>query len=191
MKKSRSLEKFDNLVEALSTLPTVGKKSALRFAYHLILNDTFNAMKISNAIESAVRSVRSCSRCGGLSEHEICDTCLDESRDSSKLCIVESAKDILVLEENNIYDGLYFVLNNLEEDSIEKLRDIVREDVKEIIFALTPSISNDAVIIFIEDRLKEFSLEFTKIAQGVPTGVHLENVDFLSLSKALSLRTKV
>jgi len=185
------LEKFDNLVEALSTLPSVGKKSAQRFAYHLILNDTFNAMKISNAIESAVRSIRSCEQCGGLSEHEICDICLDEHRDGSKLCIVESAKDILVLEENNLYDGIYFVLDSLEEDTISKLKDIVSKGISELIFALTPSLSNDAVIIFVEDKLKEFDLDFTKIAQGVPTGVHLENVDMLSLSKALNLRTKV
>ena len=185
------LEKFDNLVDALSSLPSVGKKSAQRFAYHLILNDTFNAMKISNAIESAVRSIRSCERCGGLSEHEICDICLDEHRDNSKLCITESAKDILVLEENNLYDGVYFVLENLEEDSVDRLKNIVKEGIKEIIFALTPSLSNDAVNIFIEDKLKEFDLEFTKIAQGVPTGVHLENVDMLSLSKAINLRTKV
>lgn len=191
MKQSRSLEKFDNLVEALGTLPTVGKKSALRFAYHLILNDTFNAMKIANAIESAVKSVRSCSRCGGLSENEICDICLDENRDTSKLCLVESAKDILVLEENNVYDGLYFVLNDLEEESIKRLQNIVKDEVEEIIFALTPSISNDAVILFVEDKLQEYQIEFSKIAQGVPTGVHLENVDFLSLSKAIHLRTKV
>ena len=185
------LEKFDNLVEALSSLPSVGKKSAQRFAYHLILNDSFNAMKISNAIESAVRTIRSCERCGGLSEHEICDICLDELRDNSKLCIVENAKDILVLEENNLYDGVYFVLSNLENSSIERLKDIVSNGIKEIIFALTPSLANDAVIIFIEDKLQEFDLDFTKIAQGVPTGVHLENVDMLSLSKAMDLRTKV
>jgi recombination protein RecR len=189
--KTNSLEKFDNLVEALSTLPSVGKKSALRYAYHLILHDTFSAMKIAHAIESAIRSVRSCERCGGLSEHEICDICLDESRDTQKLCIVESAKDILVLEENKIYDGFYFVLNNLEEESIQKLKDIVKEGIVEVIFALTPSLSNDAVIMFVEDKLKEFELIFSKIAQGVPTGVHLENVDMLSLSKALNSRTKL
>lgn len=185
------LEKFDNLVEALSSLPSVGKKSAQRFAYHLILNDTFNAMKISNAIESAVRSIRSCERCGGLSEHEICDICLDDQRDSTKLCITQSAKDILVLEENNLYDGVYFVLDSLEEDCVKRLKEVVDNGIVEVIFALTPSLANDAVIIFIEDKLKEFDLEFTKIAQGVPTGVHLENVDMLSLSKALSLRTRV
>lgn len=185
------LEKFENLVEALERLPSVGKKSALRFAYHLVLNDTFSAMKISHAIESAVRSIRSCERCGGLSEHEICDICLDDDRNSELLCITQSAKDILILEENNIYDGIYFVLDTLQEQTIERLKSIVQSGIKEIIFALTPSLANDAVIIFVEDQLKDFEIEFTKIAQGVPTGVNLENVDMLSLSKALSLRTKV
>ena len=185
------LEKFDNLVEALSTLPSVGKKSAQRFAYHLVLNDSFNAMKIANAIESAVRSIQHCQRCGGLSEHEICDICLDEQRDSTKLCIVENAKDILVLEENNLYDGVYFVLANLEEEMVSQLKNIIEDGIEEVIFALTPSLANDAVILFIEDKLQEFDLHFTKIAQGVPTGVHLENVDMLSLSKAMDLRTKI
>jgi len=185
------LEKFDNLVEALSTLPSVGKKSALRFAYYLVLDDNFSAMKLSSAIENAVRSIRKCEKCGGLSEHEICDICLDERRDKTKLCIVENAKDIFVLEENHLYDGFYFVLNNLEEESISKLKEIVKEGKKEIIFALTPSLANDAVILFVEDKLKEFDIEFTKIAQGVPTGVHLENVDMLSLSKAINDRIKI
>ncbi len=187
----KKLEKFENLVESLSTLPSVGRKSALRFAYHLVLHDNFNAMKIASAIENAVRSIRRCSKCGGLSEHEICEICLDEQRDNSKLCIVENAKDILVLEENKLYDGVYFVLNDLEEGSISKLKEIVNSGVEEVIFALTPSLANDGVILFVEDKLKEFKLKFTKIAQGVPTGVNLENVDFLSLSKALSDRVKV
>ena len=187
----RGLEKFNNLVEAFESLPTVGKKSALRFAYHMVLNDTFSAMKLSNAIESAIKSIRKCERCGALSEHEICDICLDDMRDARKLCIVESAKDIFVLEEHRLYDGKYFVLENLELESLERLEAVIKEDVKEIIFALTPSLSNDALILFIEDKLKAYPLIFTKIAQGVPTGVHLENVDMLSLSKALESRTKV
>jgi recombination protein RecR len=185
------LEKFNNLVEAFESIPTVGKKSALRFAYHLVLNDTFLAMKLSNAIESAVKSIKKCQICGALSENEICEICLDESRDESKICIVENAKDIFVLEENRLFDGRYFVLENLEEESIKRLKDVVENGVKEMIFALTPSLSNDAVILFVEDKLKDLSINFTKIAQGVPTGVHLENVDMLSLSKAIDSRVKV
>ncbi len=187
----RGLEKFNKLVEAFESLPTVGKKSALRFAYHLVLNDTFSAMKLSNAIESAIKNIRKCERCGALSENEICDICLDERRDHQKLCIVESAKDIFVLEEYKLFDGHYFVLSDLEEASLSKLEEMVQSGAKEVIFALTPSLASDALILFIEDKLKAYALHFTKIAQGVPTGVHLENVDMLSLSKALESRTKI
>jgi len=178
-------------VEAFQSIPSIGKKSALRFAYHLILNDTYLAMKLSNSIESAVKSIKKCHTCGGLSENEICEICLDEQRDDTKLCIVENAKDIFVLEENNLFDGRYFVLENLEKDSVESLKKRVLKNVKEMIFALTPSLSNDAVILFVEDNLKDLDIKFTKIAQGVPTGVHLENVDMLSLAKAMDSRVKI
>ncbi len=189
--KKYKLEKFDNLVESLNTLPTVGKKSALRFAYHMVTKDTFSALKISHAIESAVKSIRKCEMCGALSEDELCSICSDDLRDISKLCIVENPKDIFVLEENTEYDGRYFVLESLEEFDMEKLSCILSQGVKEVIFAFTPSLSNDAIIFFLEDKMKDFDLNFTKIAQGVPTGINLENVDMLSLSKALELRVKI
>ncbi|NOX14590.1 MAG: recombination protein RecR [Epsilonproteobacteria bacterium] len=187
----KRLEKFNNLVEAFEAIPTIGKKSALRFAYHLVLNDTFLGMKLANSIESAIKSIKKCHTCGGLSENEICEICLDEQRNDKKLCIIENAKDIFVLEENNIFDGRYFVLENLEKQSLEKLKQRASKGVNEMIFALTPSLSNDAVILFVEDNLKDLQINFTKIAQGVPTGVHLENVDILSLSKAMDLRVKI
>jgi recombination protein RecR len=189
--KQRGLEKFNNLVDALSSLPTVGKKSALRYAYHMVLNDSFSALKLSHAIESAVSSISRCKECGGLSEDEICDICIDESRDEKKLCVVESAKDIFIIEDGGIYDGKYFVLENLDEDQINRLKNLVEGKVEEVIFAFTPSLANDSVILFIEDKLKEFDLKFTKIAQGVPTGVNLENVDLLSLAKALDDRVEI
>jgi recombination protein RecR len=189
--KKRGLEKFNNLVEALSALPTVGKKSALRYAYHMVLHDSFAALKLSHAIENAVSNIKRCYKCGGLSEDEICDICFDDSRDKHKLCIVESAKDIFVIEESVEYDGHYFVLETLDEVQLENLKSLIEEGVKEVIFAFTPSLANDGIILFIEDKLKSYHLAFTKIAQGIPTGVSLENVDTLSLSKALSDRVKV
>lgn len=186
------LEKFYNLVDGFNSLPTVGKKSALRFAYHIILNDSYGGMKLAHAIENALRNVRKCELCGGLSENEVCDICLDEMRQSNILCLVESPKDILVLEENGSYDGLYFVLENLDENTMEKLQQRVSQNsVTEIIFALTPSLSNDGIILYIEDKLANQNITFTKIAQGVPTGVNIENVDNLSLTKALTSRTKI
>ncbi len=186
-----SLDKFNRLVDALQELPTIGKKSATRLAYHMVINDTFVGMKISQTIEDALGCLKKCRICGGMSEDELCFICSDERRDSTILCIIENAKDILLLEENGLFDGRYFVLDSLEELSISHLVKIVDNGISEVIFALTPSISNDAVILYIEDKLKSFDINFSKIAQGVPTGVSLENVDVLSLTRALEDRVKV
>lgn len=188
----KGLEKFNELVAAFEKLPGVGKKSAQRFAYHVCLSDSFGGLKLAQSIEDAVRLTRKCQICGGLSENEICDICSDEARDRSLLAVVENPKDILVLEQNGIYSGLYFVLEELTPGNIQNLRNcIVSNGAKELIFALTPNINSDALIIFIEDQLKNLDIKFSKIAQGVPTGVSLENIDLLSLMKAIESRTKV
>lgn len=188
----KGLEKFYDLVEAFENLPTIGKKSALRLAYHIIMNDNFSGIKIAHCIENAISSIKRCKHCGCMSEHEICEICLDESRDKNRLCIVQSAKDIFIIEESKQFNGLYFVISELDEFLIQKLVDFVKNNqTTEILFAITPSISNDAFIIFIEDKLQNFNIVFTKIAQGVPTGVSLENVDILSLAKAIQSKVGV
>ena len=187
----RSLQKFDKLVDALQELPTIGKKSATRLAYHMLMKDSFVGMKISHAIEEALGCLKKCTSCGGMSEDELCFICCDESRDETVLCVVENAKDILLLEENGLFDGRYFVLESLEDLDISVLINMVSSGINEVVFALTPSIANDAVILYIEDRLSDFTINYTKIAQGVPTGVSLENVDLLSLTRALEDRVKV
>ncbi len=187
----QSLEKFNKLVEALQDLPTIGQKSATRLAYHMVMNDSFGAMKLAHSIENALGTLRKCTTCGGLSEDELCSICSDDSRDSHLLCMVENAKDILVLEENNIFNGCYYVFDSLEHLDISHLRKIIKNGAKELVFALTPSVANDAVILYIEDKLEDLEIKFSKIAQGVPTGVSLENVDMLSLSRALEDRVKI
>ncbi|MDA7817675.1 recombination mediator RecR [Sulfurimonas sp.] len=186
-----ALEKFNKLVDALGELPTIGKKSATRLAYHMLMKDSYVGMKISNAIEEALGSLKKCRSCGGMSEDDLCTICCDESRDESLLCIVENPKDILLLEENALFDGKYFVLDSLDELDISNLVSIAKNGVHEILFALTPSIANDAIMLFIEDKLSDLSINYSKIAQGVPTGVSLENVDLLSLTRALEDRVKV
>ena len=186
-----SLEKFNRLVDALQELPTIGKKSATRLAYYMIMNDTYVGMKISHAIEDAIGSLKKCRDCGGMSEDELCYICSDDGRDTLLLCIVENAKDILLLEENGLFEGKYFVLESLDEMNVSHLETLVQSGVSEILFALTPSIANDALMLYIEDKLSAFNINFSKIAQGVPTGVSLENIDLLSLTRALEDRVRV
>ena len=186
-----NLDKFNRLVDALQYLPTIGKKSAVRLAYFMVMNDTYVGLKISHAIEDALGSLKKCTKCGGMSEDELCSICCDERRDDTLLCIVENAKDILLLEENGLFDGKYFVLESLDELSVSHLVSLAGSGVSEVLFAITPSIANDALILYIEDKLSEFDISFSKIAQGVPTGVSLENIDLLSLTRALEDRVRV
>jgi recombination protein RecR len=189
---NKGLEKFYELVEAFESLPTIGKKSALRLAYHIVMNDNYCGIKIAHSIENALKNITKCVRCGSMSEHEICEFCLDESRDNTKLCIVQSAKDIFVIEDSKQFDGKYFVIEELDQEVIDSLHKFINDnEVENILFAITPSIANDAFILFIEDKLKNHNIKFTKIAQGVPTGVSLENVDILSLSKAIQSKVEI
>lgn len=186
------LDAFDELVACFEKLPGVGKKSALRYAYFVSLEKSFVGLKLSHCIEEAVRNLQKCKICGGLSEDEICEICADETRQNDLLCIVENPRDILILENNKAFDGKYFVLDNLDDEILIKLKKCIQKNsTNEIIFALTPSINNDAIMLFIEDKLSEFNIKFSKIAQGIPTGVSLENVDSLSLNKAVSGRVKI
>lgn len=187
----RGLERFDALVEAFSKLPGVGKKSAMRFAYFVSVGDSFAGMRLAQAIDDAVRLISRCKQCGGLSEHELCEICSDPDRNGDSICVVENAKDILILEQSGAYDGLYFVLDEISEHSVSKLGDMASQvGASEIIFAFTPGLSADAAMLYTEDRLKDLGIKFSKIAQGVPTGVSLENIDTLSLLKAMQDRMK-
>jgi len=189
---NKGLEKFYDLVESFEMLPTIGKKSAIRLAYHIVTENTYTGMKLAHSIETAIRDIRQCIRCNAMSENEICEICLDSDRDDATLCIVQSAKDIFIIEESKQFSGKYFVIESLEDDIIKKLLNLIHSSkVTNILFAVTPSLANDAFILYIEDRLKNENINFTKIAQGVPTGVSLENVDILSLSKAIAGKIKI
>jgi len=182
---------FERLVESLQALPSIGRKSAMRLAYYIVMDKNFSALQLSHAIEDAIGSVRRCKKCSALSSDELCNICSDPMRDVTKLCFVESAKDIFIFEENGLFDGNYFVLESIDKLDFSVLFETVEEGVQEVIFALTPSIANDAVALFIEDKLQKYDLIFSRIAQGVPTGVSIENVDMLSLSRALHDRVKI
>jgi recombination protein RecR len=188
--KSYRVEPFERLVEAFNALPSIGRKSATRLAYYLVSENSFAGLKLAQAIEDAVATLQKCRRCHALSEDELCGICSDPRRDRKKLCIVQSARDIFVIEESGRYDGLYYILSSIEDLDETHLHEIV-EGVVEVIFAFPPGIATDTMILYIEDRLADRDLIFSKIAQGVPTGVELENLDLLSLSRALEARTRL
>ncbi len=188
--KNYKIEAFENLVVAFQSFPSIGKKSAIRMAYNAVMVDGFSAMKLAHALETAINTIEKCSKCNNMSEDELCSVCSDPYRDSTKLCIVQSAKDILTIEESGQFDGVYYVVCEVRDMDEAHLFYAVG-GVDEIIFAFPPSIATDTMILYIEDKLKGLEIHFTKIAQGVPTGVELENIDILSLSRALEARVKI
>ncbi|MDL0079522.1 MULTISPECIES: recombination mediator RecR [Helicobacter] len=189
----KSLARFSALVESLEQIPTIGRKSAQKIAYLLAIENKYLALKLAHCIETSIQHIRTCVVCGSVSENEICEICLDESRDDTKLCVVLHPKDIFTIEEMGDFNGKYWVLSpELEQIDFAQVRTrIASKHIQEVIFAFSPSLANEAVMLFIEDKLQDLSLSFSKIAQGVPTGIGLENIDQLSLSRALSARVKL
>jgi recombination protein RecR len=188
MKKSST--KFAELVELFSSLPTIGRKSAFKIAYHLLFEDGFRAIKLAHLIEEAVRDVQKCAICGNITEDEICYICADEERDARRLCVVASAKDIFSIELSGGYNGRYFVFEEMKASTVDRLEECVKNGAEEVIFAFTPSVESDGLIIYLEDRLAKYNASFTKIAHGVPTGVAFENIDTVSLARAIESRVK-
>ena len=186
----KDLKSLNDLIEVLEELPSIGKKSATRMALTLA-KDKFKALKIVNAIENVISNIQECKICGNFSEYEICNICDDKFREKI-LAIVENQKDILTIENSNSYNGYYFVLSKVDDNHLQKLKNLIKSyEIKEVIFAFSPTIENEAKILLLEDKLKDLNIEFSQIAQGVPTGVNFENIDINSLSKAIKLRFKL
>lgn len=190
--KIKNLDAFYTLVESLEKLPSIGKKSAEKMAYTLCVENKLLGLKIAQHIQEANNLVRKCKTCGGLSQEEECQICQDPQRNNGELCIISHPKDIAIIENSESFFGRYFVLESLESVDFQSLYHLITtHQIQEIIFGFSPSLANDALILFVEDRLKSLPLHFSKIAQGIPTGIGLEHIDHLSLSCAFKGRTKI
>ena len=147
---------------------------------------------ISDILEAYKVEIRVCEECGGIANTSVCEICKDTTRNNGELCIVADSRDIFLLEESGEFLGKYFVLDSLETLNLGKLEHCISVNrIQEIIFALSPSLGSDSIMLYLEDKLENLGLRFTKIAQGVPTGVSLENVDQLSIIRALQSRVKI
>lgn len=190
--KIKNLQSFYLLVETLEKLPSIGRKSAEKMAYTLCVENKYLGMQIAKNIQNATERMRKCSMCGGLSEEEECQICQDEERNNGQLCIVGHPRDIAIIENTNAFFGKYFVLEALESIDFETLIAlIVKNNIQEIIFSFSPSLANDTLMLFVEDRLSVIPLTFSKIAQGIPTGIGLDHIDELSLTRAFEGRIKI
>ena len=198
METSGSVEQ---LIEHLGRLPGIGRKSAERLAFHLLRVSKGEALALSDAIRAVRENVRYCQECFNLAEETLCSVCSDTSRDSSILCIVEQARDLMALEQAGTYRGLYHVLlgriaplegigpDQLTIDAlVERVR---RGNFSEIIMATNPTVEGDGSALYISNQLAEFPVQVTRLARGITTGSVLEYVNKEILADALSGRQKL
>lgn len=186
---------LDALIEGLRRLPGVGVKSASRMAYHLLQHDRAGAQVLAQALDHAATQVRHCSRCHTFTEAEVCATCNDPQRDTSKLCVVETPADQAAVERTAAYKGLYFVLMGKlspldgvgpRDIGLAKLFDRATDGVvQEVILATNFTAEGEATAHVIAEALKARGLRVTRLARGVPAGSELEYVDLGTIAHAL------
>ncbi len=187
----------NKLIEELSRLPGIGKKTAQRLAFHLLKADTSIVYRLSDSLKDVKNKVRSCSSCGGITEDETCVICNDPRRDNNQLCIVEDAPDIYVFERTNIFKGTYHVLGGAlspldgigpDELNMGRLMDRI-EPGMEIIIATNPTVEGETTALYISKKLSDSDVKVTRLARGIPVGGDLEYTDEATLIRAMEGRT--
>lgn len=189
---------LETLIERLSALPTIGRKTAQRLALYLLKQPNGFAASLAEAISELKKKVRTCSICANITEEDPCPICRDARRDRSMICVVEEPNDVLVIERTNEFKGLYHVLGGslspLDGIGPEdlKIRELVvrlgEDSVKEIILALNPNVEGEATTLYLSKLLHPLVDKVTRIARGIPIGTDLEFVDDATLAKALEGR---
>ena len=187
------------LVNALTILPGVGKKSAQRMALYLLDRNKDGATILANTLLQAVDSIQRCSSCRMLTSKNLCAVCSDNSRDSLSICVVESPSDVLAIESTGGYRGKYFVLLGrlspidgvgTEELGINELLNRINvEGIKEIILATSSTVEGDATSIFIKEHVK--NVKVSRISYGIPIGGELEYVDGTTIARAIEGRVEI
>lgn len=186
---------LEGLIQALRRLPGVGVKSASRMAYHLLQHDREGAQLLSRALQEAASQVQHCERCYTFTTQPVCDTCLDITRDASRLCVVETPADQSAVERTAAYKGLYFVLMGHispldgvgpKDIGLQKLMDRASDGVvREVILATNFTAEGEATAHVIGEGLKKRGVQVTRLARGVPIGSELEFVDLGTIAHAL------
>ena len=192
---------LNRLINELSKLPGIGGKTAQRLAFHILSMEDKEAIDLAMAIIDAKKSMTYCSVCGNLTDTDPCSICLDEGRDRSQICVVESPKDVVAMEKIREYHGYYHVLHGaispmdgIGPDDINIRSLIMRlqdENVKEVIIATNPNIEGEATAMYIARLIKPSGIKVSRIAHGIPVGSDLEYADEVTLLKAVEGRREL
>tara|TARA_B110000438_G_scaffold59715_1_gene59888 strand:- start:598 stop:1191 length:594 start_codon:yes stop_codon:yes gene_type:complete len=187
------------LIDAFSTFPGIGRKTAQRMAFHVLKSSSNIAIQLSESVLNMKSKIRFCSICNGITENDPCNICSNPKRDESSICIVEQASDVYTFEKTNSYHGVYHVLGGVlspldgigpDDLSIKGLISRVKPG-DEIVIATNPSIEGEATSLYIAKLLNDKSVKVTRLARGLPMGGDLEYLDEATLMRAMEGRTTI
>lgn len=188
----------ENLVEQLTKLPGVGRRSAERMVFWFLNNSREHAELISKGIIQLKDGLVFCRTCNNLTETEFCRVCVDVKRDRTMICVVEAPKDLLAIERTGMYKGLYHVLlgaispaegRGPDELKIQNLlQRVAGQGIQEVVIATDPDTEGEMTALFIANELKPFNVKVTRIGLGLPVGSSVEYVDLSTLTMSMSSR---
>lgn len=191
---------INQLIEQLSHLPGIGVKTAQRLAFHIMNMPADQAKRLADTITEAKSHVQYCKCCQTLTDKELCPICANVKRDHSVIMVVETTQDLAAYEKTGKYDGVYHVLHGAispmlgigpDDIRLKELMQRLQGDVSEVIVATNSSLEGETTAMYISKLIKPTGIKVTRIASGVPVGGDLENIDEVTLLRALEGRTEL
>ena len=192
---------LEKLIEQFQKMPSIGRKTAQRMAFHVLDLTDDEAKEFADAIINAHTKIHRCSLCHNLTENELCPICESVSRDKGTVCVVEEPKDVLAMERTRDFSGVYHVLHGVispmngigpEQLTIKSLVERAASgEVTELIMATNPTIEGDTTAMYISKLVKPFGVKVTRLAYGIPVGADIEYADDVTLMRALAGRSEL
>ena len=192
---------LENAVNEFAKFPGIGKKTALRMVLHLLKQDTEATENFSETIARMRKEIKFCQRCHNVSDADICSICANSLRNQRVICVVETIRDVIAIENTQQFSGTYHILGGVispldgigpDQLQIKSLvQRIQKEQTEELIFALSPNIQGDTTIYYIQKKIQTLNCRITTIARGIAFGGELEYADELTLGRSLQNRMPV
>ena len=190
---------LENLIECFSKLPSVGKKTAERYALYAFFHmDEVDLTDFSNALLSIKKDIHICPSCGNMTESNLCNICSDTSRNHKQVLVVETIKDLITIEKVNEFKGIYHVLNGaisfskgigIDDLNIESLTEKIKnKEIEELILATNATIEGETTARYLYELYREYDIKITRIAHGLPVGSDLSYADEMTILKAFEGR---
>ncbi len=192
---------LENAVAQFAKLPGIGKKTALRLVLHLLKQEVNEVQLFGETIAKMRRDIQFCNRCHNISDGHICSICANSMRNQRVICVVENIRDVIAIESTQQFNGTYHVLGGIispldgvgpDQLNIESLVSrIGKEEVEELVFALSPNIQGDTTIYYIQKKIAHLGCKVTTIARGIAFGGELEYADEMTLARSIANRLPV